>query len=322
MKRTFGYHIAHYAYPGVAARDLFGAVVAQARAADDGGFDRLHVMDHLYQLEPGGRPHDPMFESSTMLAALAQHTSRLDVAALVTGNSYRNPALVAKIVTTLDHVSGGRAQLGMGAGWYELEHEAFGYDFDTAGKRLDRLDEALSIIRQMIDERPEPVSYEGEHYRTVGVVNSPAPSRRIPIIVGGSGERRTLRLVAQHADESNLLGPADESPQKLAALARHCDELGRDRAEIRVTHLSRVCVAPTMEQAHADLVGFVSAAGGDEGALAAARHHLVVGDADTVGEELERRLSLGLDGLALSLNANAHLPERVALLADVVDRLR
>ena len=223
-----GYQIPNFTYPGIEGADIFKNVVAQAQAAEAAGFDRVFVMDHFYQLPGIGSPEEPMFECYTVLAALAQHTETVRLSALVTGNTYRHPTLLAKAVTALDHVSGGRATLGIGAGWFKLEHDSLGYEFGTFTDRFEKLEEALQIIGPML--RNEKVSLDGKHYQVSDAINSPAPLSKIPIMVGGAGEKKTLRMVAQYADESNLVGTtAADIPRKLAALDAHCDRLGRDR---------------------------------------------------------------------------------------------
>ena len=168
-------------------------------------------MDHFYQLPGIGDPDDYMLECYTTLAALSQHTSKVRLSALVTGNTYRNPAVLAKIITALDHVSGGRATLGIGSGWFELEHDSYGIPFDTFGKRFEMLEEALQIILPMLDgERP---TVHGKHYHVTEAINSPAPVSKIPVMIGGNGEQKTLRMVAQYADESNLTCLPDEIPR-------------------------------------------------------------------------------------------------------------
>ena len=158
---------------------------------------------------------------------------------MVTGVTYRNPALLAKIVTTLDVISSGRAILGIGAAWNDDEHAGYGYDFPSAGERLDRLEEALQIIRAMFTEQAP--SFEGRHYRTQQVLNNPKPIRgRIPVLIGGGGEKRTLRLVAQYGDACNLFGGPDDVRHKLDVLERHCADVGRDPAEITKTILYTV----------------------------------------------------------------------------------
>ena len=311
-----GYQIPNFTYPGTAPADIFGAVVAQAKAAEQAGFDRVLVMDHFYQLPGLGAPDEPMFECYTMLSALAQHTESVRLSALVTGNTYRHPTLLAKTITALDHVSGGRATLGIGSGWFELEHDSLGYEFGTFTDRFEKLEESLQIIGPML--RGETVSLQGKHYQVTDAVNSPAPISRVPIMIGGNGERKTLRMVAQYADESNLAsGPIDEIPRKLDALAAHCERLGRDRSEIKMTKLTMVVVAPTMEEADADIREMAAAKGWGEEIVEMVKGLLVVGDPDTVGEHLQASMDMGLDGLTINLPANGHKVERIGLLGEI-----
>ncbi len=310
-----GYQIPNFTYPGVAPADIFDNVVAQAKAAEAAGYDRVFVMDHFYQLPGIGAHDEPMFECYSMLSALAQHTERVRLSALVTGNTYRNPALLAKTITTLDHVSRGRATLGIGAGWFQKEHDDLGFAFGTFGERFEKLEEALRIIKPMLEgERP---TLEGKHYRVTEAANEPAPVSRIPIMIGGSGEKKTLRMVAQYADESNLTCTTDEIPRKLDALAGHCERLGRDRSELKVTKLMMVAVAPTQEELDADYAAVAQAKGWNDKIVETAKSMLVSGDPDTVGEAIEAAVSKGLDGITVDLPVNGHLPERIALLAEV-----
>lgn len=315
-----GYQIPNFTYEGVAPADLFATVAAQAREADGSGFDTVMVMDHFFQLPMLGPPEREMLECYTLLGALAQHTSTARLAALVTGNTYRNPAILAKTVTTLDIVSGGRAQLGIGAGWFELEHEAFGIEFGTFTDRFEKLEEALQIILPMLrDERP---SLSGKHYTAKDAINQPPPLGRVPVMIGGSGEKKTLRLVAQYADESNLTAPLDEVPRKLDALDAHCQRLGRDRSEITVSLQRVCCIAPTHDEAMADLVAFGRGLGFDlETMDDATRDSLLamftLGSPDEVGEQLTAALASGVDGFTCSLPANGHVPGRVELLGQV-----
>jgi F420-dependent oxidoreductase-like protein len=311
-----GYQIPNFTYPNVAPADIVSNVIAQAQAAEEAGFDRVFVMDHFYQLPGIGAPDEPMFEAYTLLSALAQHTKTVRLSALVTGNTYRHPTLLAKTVTALDHVSGGRATLGIGAGWFELEHTSLGYDFGTFTTRFERLEEALQIVLPML--RGETVSFAGKYYQVVDAMNSPAPISRIPIMIGGNGEKKTLRMVAQYADESNLAsGGIDEIPRKLDALAAHCQRLGRDRSDIKVTKLQMALVAPTMEQAEADLVDIAQAKGWNQAIMDMVKGILIYGDADTVGEQLKACMDTGIDGLTINLPGNGHNPDRVALLGEV-----
>ncbi|MEZ5239642.1 MAG: LLM class F420-dependent oxidoreductase [Microthrixaceae bacterium] len=315
-----GYQIPNFTYPGTANDEIFDRVVAQATAAEQAGFDRVFVMDHFYQLPGLGAPQEPMFEAYSMLAALAQHTETVRLSALVTGNTYRNPALLAKTITALDHVSHGRATLGIGAGWFELEHESLGFEFGTFTDRFEKLEEALQIIIPML--RGETVTFRGKHYEVLDAVNSPPPVSRIPVMIGGNGEKKTLRMVAQYADESNLAsGGPEEIPRKLDALAAHCERLGRDRSEITVTKLVMCAVAPTMEQAEADLRETAAAKGWGEDAVEMAKEVLVYGDPDTVGEELSSYMDTGIDGMTINLMTNGHDTERIALLGEVAARV-
>ncbi len=315
-----GYQIPNFTYPDTANADLLGAIVAQAKEAEEAGFDRVLVMDHFYQLPGIGAPDEPMLECYTLLSALAQHTSSVRLSALVTGNTYRNPTLLAKEITTLDHVSGGRATLGIGAGWFELEHQSLGYEFGTFTDRFEKLEEALQIIVPML--RGEPVSLDGKHYQVTDAVNSPPPVSRVPVMIGGSGERKTLRMVAQYADESNLVGVGpDDIGRKFDALAAHCERLGRDRSEITVTAMTMCNVAPTMEEADADLQAMAAVKGWNDEVIDMVKGILIHGDPDTVGERLEAFMATGLDGLTLNAPGNGHIPGRVALLGDVANRV-
>ncbi len=315
-----GYQIPNFTYPDTPPADLFRRVIAQAVEAEQSGFDRVLMMDHFYQLPGLGAPEEPMLECYTVLSALAQHTSTVRLAALVTGNTYRNPTLLAKTITALDHVSGGRATLGIGAGWFELEHDQLGYEFGTFTERFKKLEEALQIIGPML--RGEPVTFTGEYYRTDAAVNSPAPLGNIPIMIGGAGEKKTLRMVAQYADESNLPGSFTEDiGRKLDALDAHCQRLGRDRKEIKVTKLAMVHVAPTMEEADADLREVAAIKGWGDEIVEMAKQILIFGTPDEVGERLQAVVDQGLDGLIINLPACGHIPGRVALAAEVANQV-
>jgi F420-dependent oxidoreductase-like protein len=310
-----GYQIPNFTYPGVAANDIFAKLVEQVRAAEDSGFDRVFLMDHFYQLPGIGDPDDYMLECYTTLAALSQHTSKVRLSALVTGNTYRNPAVLAKIITALDHVSGGRATLGIGSGWFELEHDSYGIPFDTFGKRFEMLEEALQIILPMLDgERP---TVHGKHYHVTEAINSPAPVSKIPVMIGGNGEQKTLRMVAQYADESNLTCLPHEIPQKLDALAAHCERLGRDRSEIKVTKLVMMIIGRTHEDAVASVDAFVASHGWPPEVVELMKPRMTLGDPDEVGAAIRELVDLGIDGITLNLVANAHDPEMIALAGEV-----
>jgi F420-dependent oxidoreductase-like protein len=319
-----GYQIPNFTYPDVAPEGIVDVVVRQAEEAEASGFDTVFVMDHFYQLPMLGPPEAEMLECYTLLAALARETERVRLSSLVTGNTYRNPAILAKIITALDHVSGGRAQLGIGAGWFELEHDAFGIEFGTFSDRFEKLEEALGIIVPML--RGEPATLHGEHYRVTEAVNSPGPLSRIPVMIGGAGERKTLRLAARFADDSNLNCGVDEVPRKLDVLAAHCEREGRDRSEITVTSLRTVCVAPTMEEAEQELAAALAIRGMDwssmsdeeKGGFASMINY---GDPDTVGQRLADELALGIDGWVVNAPLNGHVEGRVHLLGETASRV-
>jgi F420-dependent oxidoreductase-like protein len=312
-----GYQIPNFTYPGVGPSGLFDLVAAQAVEAERAGFDTVMVMDHFYQLPMLGQPDDYMLECYTTLAALARETSSARLGALVTGNTYRNPTLLAKIITALDIVSGGRAQLGIGAGWFELEHDSLGYEFGTFSDRFEKLEEALQIILPML--RGERTTFEGRRYQVRDAINEPPPVSRIPVMVGGSGEKKTLRMVATYADDSNLTAPVEEVPRKLDALAAHCEQVGRDRSEISVTKALNACIAETHDEAYGAMRDFLGARGldlesMDDDTKAQIMSLVVWGDPDEVGEKLTEVLALGVDGFTFSLPADGHVPGRVELL--------
>jgi len=231
-----GLQVPDFAWPG--GSDSLGAdLAAIARTADEAGFEFLAVMDHFFQIGMIGPPEDPMLEAYTTLGYLAAHTSRVKLLTLVTGAVYRHPGVLAKQVTTLDVLSGGRAWLGIGAGWYQEEAAGLGIPFPPVAERFERLEETLQIVTRMFAGDAEP--FVGKHYQLTRPVNSPAPLTRPrpPIMIGGGGEKKTLRLVAQYGDACNLfVGP--ELPRKLEVLREHCAQLGRDYDSIyRTAHL-------------------------------------------------------------------------------------
>jgi F420-dependent oxidoreductase-like protein len=249
MRPFFGYHSPSFSDPGVADSDRFESLAKRVLAVESAGFDLVTVMDHFYQIGVAGLEEEPMLEVYSTLAALAARTSRVKLGAMVTGVTYRNPALLAKTVTTLDTISRGRAVLGIGAAWNESEHIGYGFDFPPIGERMEMLDEALHICKMMFtEERP---SFEGKHYRIERALNSPRPIQPggPQILIGGSGERKTLRLVARYADMSNWWGSLDELKHKNEVLLRHCEAENRDPSTILRTVMSPVFLVP--DEAHA-----------------------------------------------------------------------
>ena len=221
-----GVHVVTFGYPWGAV--AIGPTLAQVgAAAEEAGVANLSAMDHYLQIGMGGRGVDaPMLEGYTTLSYPAGHTSSVELQLLVTGVTYRQPGLLAKIVSTLDVLSGGRAVLGIGAAWYEREHAAYGVPFPALKERFERLEETLQIVRQMWSDDDGP--YMGRHYQLAETINSPQPLTRPhpPIMVGGAGERKTLRLVAKYADATNMFAGPQSGPDQLQAkldvLAEHC----------------------------------------------------------------------------------------------------
>ncbi|TQM09770.1 LLM class F420-dependent oxidoreductase [Pseudonocardia kunmingensis] len=226
-----GLHIADFTFPAGPAR-LAEDLTRVAVAAEDAGFTRVSVMDHVWQIGVLGPPEHEMLEAYTTLGYLAARTSRVELLAWVTAVSYREPGMLAKLVSTLDVLSGGRAMLGIGAAWNGDEARGLGLPFPSTAERFERLEETLQIVRQMWSESEEP--YEGTHYRLERTLNRPQPLRTPPILIGGGGERKTLRLVAQYAQACNLFGGPDVE-RKLDVLRGHCEAVGRDYDEIEKT---------------------------------------------------------------------------------------
>ena len=207
--------------------------LAAQQRADRLGYDGIWTWDHVYPIV--GSHEGPIFEAYTAMAAVAASTERASIGLMVGANTFRNPALVAKMITTLDHISNGRAVLGIGAAWFETEHAAFGLPFgESPGRRLRWLAEALPIMRGMLDgTRP---TTDGDRYATAAALNLPAPiQEHLPILIGGSGRKVTLRLVAEYADACNIGGASDDLAEKDAALVEHCEAIGRDETTIERT---------------------------------------------------------------------------------------
>jgi F420-dependent oxidoreductase-like protein len=311
MTLLFGFHMPNFTHPGVPDERLFERVVEQARAAEAAGFDLVTVMDHFYQIAGIGPEEDPMLEAYTTLGALAASTSRVRLATLVTGVTYRNPALLAKMVTTLDVISGGRAMLGIGAAWNESEHIGYGFDFPPIGERMDRLDEALTICRLMFTQvRP---SFVGRYYRIERALNSPRPIQPggPRILVGGGGERRTLRLVARHADMSHWFGSLHELKHKAEVLERHCEAEGRDPSTIVRTIGAPVVLVEDERQAEAVL-----------DRIPPARRSMVrAARPEQAAELLQPYIEAGFTGFTFN-NPTMPTPEAIGLGGELISLLR
>ena len=304
----FGLHLPNYTFPGTPPERLFDRVVEQARAAEDAGFNLVTVMDHMNQIPGIGPQTDPMLEGWSVLSALARETSRVRLGTLVTGVTYRNPALLAKTATTLDVISGGRAVFGMGAAWYEAEHRAFGFDFPPIGERMDRLEEALAIARAMFtEERP---SFAGRHYRIDQALNVPRPVQAggPRIIVGGGGEQRTLKIAAKYADMTHWFPLGLETlVHKTGVLARHCEAIGRDPSMVERTMAAPVIVGATAAAARTAW----------ERLPEDRRATTVPATPGQAAETLRPYLDAGFTGFTFNNNVYA-TPERIAVLGELL----
>jgi F420-dependent oxidoreductase-like protein len=279
-----GLQIPNFSY-GTGVDQLFPTVIAQAREAESAGFDSVFVMDHFYQLPMLGSPDQPMLEAYTALGALATATERVQLGTLVTGNTYRNPTLLAKTITTLDVVSRGRAILGIGTGWFELEHDQLGFEFGTFTDRFDRLDEALQIILPMLKgERP---TFSGTWYRAAEALANPRYRDHIPLMIGGSGEKKTIPLAARHFDHLNVIAGFDELPRKVQVVRQRCEEIGRDPATLETSTLVTALVD---KNAKPDQIPPEMS------------RRMVVGGAESVAEQLKTNvLDAGIDSLIINM---------------------
>jgi F420-dependent oxidoreductase-like protein len=308
MKPWFGLHLPLYTYADTSSAQLFDHVVDQAHAAESNGFGLVTVMDHLYQIGGVGSEDEPMLEAWSVLNALARETSSVRLGTLVTGVTYRNPALLAKMVTTLDITSAGRAILGLGAAWNESEHDGYGYEFPRVGERMDRLDEALTIARAMFTEaRP---SFEGRQYRIHEAYNVPKPVQPggPPILIGGGGEQRTLRIAAKHADMTHWFPLGfDVLRHKTEVLEGYCAEIGRDPSTIERTMAAPAIVARD-EAAKSAILAAVPAE---------RRPYIQGGTPQQAAEVLKRYVDAGFTGFTFN-NTYYKTTEQIALVGEVL----
>ena len=284
MAIRLGLQIPNFSY-GTGVEKLFPTVLDQAREAESAGFDSVFVMDHFYQLPMLGTPDQPMLEAYTALGALATATERVQLGTLVTGNTYRNPTLLAKIITTLDVVSAGRAILGIGTGWFELEHDQLGFEFGTFTDRFNRLDEALQIIVPMIKgDRP---TFSGTWYQASEALANPRYRDHIPLMIGGSGVKKTIPLAARHFDHLNVIASFDQLPGKVQVARQQCDEIGRDPATLETSTLITVLLDDNVkpDQIPAEMSG-----------------RMVMGGADSVADQIKTAvLDAGIDGVIINM---------------------
>lgn len=312
MDVFFGFHMPNYTYDGLGNDALFGRVVENARAAEAAGFDLVTVMDHFYQIGGIGPETNPMLEPYTTLAALAANTSRVKLGTLVTGVTYWNPALLAKMVTTIDVISGGRAMMGIGAAWNESEHAGYGFEFPPIRERMDRLDEALTIIKLMFTEdRP---SFEGKHYRIVRALNSPRPIQPggPKILIGGGGEKRTLKLLARHGDMGHWFGGnLDDLKRKKEVFERHCETEGRDPSSVLLTLGVGLVLVEDERNGKAVL----------ESIPAARRAMVATATTRQAAETLGKYLDAGFGGFTLS-NQTLPTTESIGLAGELIKLVR
>lgn len=303
MSIRLGLQIPNFSY-GTGVEQIFPTVIAQAQEAEAAGFDSVFVMDHFYQLPGLGTPDAPMLEAYTALGGLATATERVALGTLVTGNTYRNPTLLAKAITTLDVISQGRAVLGIGTGWYELEHNSLGYEFGTFTERFNKLDEALQIILPMLHgERP---TFSGKYYRTEEAMAEPRFRDHIPLMIGGSGEKKTIPLAARHFDHLNLIAGFDELPRKLDVVKARCEEIGRDSATLQT---SMLVIAIIGENVTGDLIP-------DD-----FKQRAVYGSPEQVVEQLKTKLfDVGVDGVILSpvTSLNGYQPGGITAVGELL----
>jgi|tagenome__1003787_1003787.scaffolds.fasta_scaffold20484506_1 F420-dependent oxidoreductase-like protein len=317
--------IPNFTYPDVTNVDLFERVASVATTAEASGFDAVMVMDHFYQLPLLGPPEGEMFEGYTLLSALAARTERVLLGTLVTGVTYRNPAILAKIVTTLDVISRGRAMLGIGAAWFDFEHTGLGVDFPPTGVRMEMLEEAVQICRAMF--REEKPTFTGKHFRTHEALNSPPPVRAggPPIMIGGQGEKKTIPLAAKYADMWNCTAGVPELPHKLEVLAAACEAQGRDIATINKTPLIMLVLGETTEAAEQKRDRALAQRNIDWASLPEEMQQqlsgrMFVGDADAIGERVHDVLGLGMDGIVVNMPADGWEVDAVAHAGEVLGK--
>ncbi len=283
MTIRLGLQINNFSY-GTAVPDLFPTVIAQAKEADTSGFDSVFLMDHFYQLPGIGTPDQPMLEAYTALGALATVTDNVALGTLVTGNTYRNPTLLAKEITTLDVISQGRAILGIGTGWFELEHDQLGYEFGTFTDRFDKLGEALQIIVPML--KGERATFTGKYYRTQEAFANPRFRDHVPLMIGGSGEKKTIPLAARHFDHLNVIAGFDELAHKIDVVRQRCEEIDRDPATLETSMLVGALVGDPKDGISLDSVP-------DD-----FKQRMVVGSPEQIAEQIkEKILDAGVDGV-------------------------
>lgn len=304
MTIKLGLQIPNFSY-GTGVAELFPTVIAQAKEAEAAGFDAVFLMDHFYQLAMFGSPDQPMLEAYTALGGLAGATQRVQLGTLVTGNSYRNPALVAKAITTLDVISQGRAVLGIGTGWFEFEHDSLGFEFGSFTERFHKLEEALQIIPPML--RGERTTFSGKYYRVNDAVANPRFRDHIPLLIGGSGEKKTIPLAVRHFDHLNLVAPFDELSAKVKVVRERCEEIGRDPATLETSTLFTAMIDDNLTE---------------DSVPAEMRQRVMAGSAKRIAEQIEAKiLDAGVGGVIVHISPLIHRyqPGQLTALAEALN---
>ena len=316
----FGIQIPDFRWQDASSGGLFPRTLELAHAAEASGFDTLWVMDHFHELPPFFDRADPMPEGYTLLAGLAARTESIELGTLVTGATYRNPALLAKQVTTLDHVSGGRAILGIGASWNEDEYIAYGFGdgLPSIKERLDRLEEAVRICRAMFSGSSS--TFTGDRHRVADALNNPQPLRPggPPIMIGGGGEKRLLRILAELGDMTNYFGSPDTVRHKNAVLDAHCEDVGRDPSEIERSRLGGILLADTDAEADRIARSMREELGMDEDSFGGFFDH---GGPERIRQRVEEYVDAGLDHLIVMAAGPAH-SDQIAGLGEALTPLR
>jgi F420-dependent oxidoreductase-like protein len=312
MAAFFGFHMPNYTYPGVSDDRLFDRIAASVKAAEKAGFDMVTVMDHFYQIRGVGPETDPMLEAYATLAALATQTSRVKLGTLVTGVTYRNPALLAKTVTTLDVISKGRAIMGIGAAWNESEHAGYGFEFPPIKERMDRLDEALTIIKKLFTE--ERSTFDGKYYRIKDALNVPRPIQQggPKILIGGGGEKKTLKLLARHGDIGHWFGGnLEDLKRKKQIFEQHCEAEGRDPSTVLLTVGLNFVLVENERDGHAIM----------EKLLPERRAMASIETVDQAAETVGRYMEAGFGGFTFG-NVTLRTPESIELAGELIKAVK
>ena len=288
----FGYH--HISFQYEKDSPIFESVKKCAQLVEEGGFVWFSFMDHLWQIPDNGYLDEEFFDCYTFLPAIAAVTEKMELGALVTCVHFRNPTLLGRMIATLDHISQGRAVLGIGAGWYEDEFKAYGFDFPNSAERIHRLEDAIKLIKEMWTQE-SPVTYHGEYYEIENLILEPKPVQKPhpPILVGGGG-RQLLRVVAKLADRYNIpnLSP-EEYSKKLDVIAQHCKVVGRDYSKIQKTVVNPVIIRETSEKAHECYENLQSMT--ESGPTSRDKYRGLIGTSKEVVNQLEKFREMGVE---------------------------